>query len=643
MKINLPFLFLLISVNFCFSQLKVASGGLLYISGTQNLYTNESIFNDGNITLGTGKLYVGGDVHNNNSVTLSNGTVTLTGANTQTFDFAVEDIVKRVELDKSAGTATFNSGTLVITDGLLSLQGSIDGGGKLIMRSTSTKTAIVEQSSGGVVDNIVVERYIPAKRAYRFLSSPVTTSTSIKSNWQENQNNTATAYANNSNTAPGYGTHITGSTTGANGFDATQTGAASLFQFNNVTQTWSAISNTNTNVLNFGNPYRLMIRGSRSVNLTNNAATPSPTTLRTKGTLKIGTFTNTNLSNVINGYNFVGNPYQSPIDMLGVLTTSSNLNPNFYYVWDPKVGGTNGRGAYVTYTFSGNTNNVSGSAVNQYLQPMQSCFVKTLANGAASITFNESNKYTVATNENIYKSTNSITNNSSLRLTLYEASAFNQQQTPADGVLLYFDDSFNNSVDSLDAEKMTNLDENIALLVETSKLSIANFQFPQNTTVYPLNIDQYRYTNYNLVAQLDNYSGLTPYLHDTYLQVYTEINPSANYSFTVDATIAASTSNNRFEIVYSNPNLNNTYFTSESVSLYPNPSKSNDFNLQLPSASGEYKVTIYNALGQLVDTITSQISTNTLNCKVAATAATGIYQVVITRDNSTIVKKWIKE
>jgi hypothetical protein len=643
MKINLPFLFLLISVNFCFSQLKVASGGLLYISGTQNLYTNESIFNDGNITLGTGKLYVGGDVHNNNSVTLSNGTVTLTGANTQTFDFAVEDIVKRVELDKSAGTATFNSGTLVITDGLLSLQGSIDGGGKLIMRSTSTKTAIVEQSSGGVVDNIVVERYIPAKRAYRFLSSPVTTSTSIKSNWQENQNNTATAYANNSNTAPGYGTHITGSTIGVNGFDATQTGAASLFQFNNTTQSWSAISNTNTNTLTVGNPYRLMVRGSRAVNLTNNAATPSSTTLRTKGTLKIGTFTNTNLSNVINGYNFVGNPYQSPIDMLGVLTTSSNLNPNFYYVWDPKVGGTNGRGAYVTYTFSGNTNNVSGSAVNQYLQPMQSCFVKTLANGAASITFNESNKYTVATNENIYKSTNSITNNSSLRLTLYEASAFNQQQTPADGVLLYFDDSFNNSVDSLDAEKMTNLDENIALLVETSKLSIANFQFPQNTTVYPLNIDQYRYTNYNLVAQLDNYSGLTPYLHDTYLQVYTEINPSANYSFTVDATIAASTSNNRFEIVYSNPNLNNTYFTSESVSLYPNPSKSNDFNLKLPSEAGEYKVTIYNTLGQLVDIITSQTSTNTLNCKVAATAATGIYQVVITKDNSTVIKKWIKE
>jgi hypothetical protein len=643
MKINIALVLVLFSTNYCLSQLKVVSGEVLYISGAQNLYTNETIYNDGAITLGTGKLYIARDVHNNNLVSLSNGTVALTGANTQTFDFANEDIAKRVELDKSAGTATFNSGSLVITDGLLSLQGAIDGGGKLIMRSTATKTAIVEQSSGGTIDNIVVERYIPAKRAFRFLSSPVTTSTSIKSNWQENQNNTATAYTSNSNIAPGYGTHITGSTTGVNGFDATQTGAASLFQFNNTTQSWSAISNTNTNTLTVGNPYRLMVRGSRAVNLTNNAATPSSTTLRTKGSLKIGSFTNSNLSAVSNEYNFIGNPYQAPIDMAAILNTSTNINPNFYYVWDPKVGGTNGRGAYVTYTFTGNTNNVSGSAVNQYLQPMQSCFVKTLANGAANITFNESNKYTAATNENIYKTAQSLTNTASLRLTLYETNAFNEQQTPADGVLLYFDDSFSNAVDAFDAEKMTNLDENISVLSQTNKLSIANFQFPLLSTVYPLNIDQYRYTNYNLVAQLDNYSGLTPYLYDKFMQVYSEINPDVNYSFTVDATIAASTANNRFEIVYSNPNLTNQNFTTESVSLYPNPSTSNDFNLQLPSEAGEYKVTVYNILGQLINIITIESGRNTLNCTVEATAAAGIYHVVITKDNLTVIKKWIKE
>jgi formylmethanofuran dehydrogenase subunit C len=279
MKIKILLLLLVSTSSFCYSQLKIVTGEVLFMLGSQNIYTNENLINDGTVTLGTGKLYIAGDVDNNNILTLSNGTLTVTGTKTQTFDFASADVTKRIELDKASGTATFNSGSLVITDGLLSTQGTINGGGKLIMRSTATKTAIVEQSTGGAVDNIVVERYIPSKRAYRFLSSPVTTSTSINSNWQENQNNTATAYASNSNTVLDYGTHITGSTIGANGFDATQTGAASLFQFNNTTQAWSSISNTNANTLNVGGSYRLMVRGSRLVDLTNNVETPSPTTI----------------------------------------------------------------------------------------------------------------------------------------------------------------------------------------------------------------------------------------------------------------------------------------------------------------------------------------------------------------------------
>lgn len=646
MKIKLLLFFVLASSTYCFAQLKVYSGNEIYISGSENLYSAEDIVNDGTITLGTGKLFVGGNISNNATLTLASGTLNVTGSKaTQTFNFGTADVTKRLELNKSAGTATVNTGSLVITDGLLATQGTIDGGGKLIMRSTATKTAIVEQSTGGTVNNIVVERYIPAKRAFRLLSSPVTTSTTIKYNWQENQNNTATPYANNSNTAPGYGTHIAGSLTGANGFDATQSGAASLFVFNNTSQAWSAISNTNTNTLTAGEPYRLMVRGSRSVDLNSNTATPSITTLRTTGTLKIGAYTNGTLSQVLGGYSFVGNPYQAPVNMSGVLTSSTNLNSSFYYVWDPKVGGTNGRGAYVTYTFTGNTNNVSGSAVDQYLQPMQSCFVKTVANGMASITFNETNKYTTATNENVYRTDSSQTNNNlaSLRLTLYESSAFNLQQTPADGALLFFDAANSNSVDVNDAEKMTNLDENMSVFTENTKLSIASFQYPQSATIYPLNMTQYRYSNYTLVAKLDNYNGLMPYIHDKFTQTYTEVNPTVNYNFSVDAANAASVASDRFEMVYTTVALNTPDFTIDSVVLFPNPSSSNYFNLQLPLGSTNYNVKVYNTLGQLVAVELNETGTNTVNCKVAASLSAGIYQVVITKDATNVVKKWIKE
>ena len=644
MKFKILLFFVFVSSNYCFSQLKVSSGTEIYISGSDNLFSAEDILNDGTITLGTGKLFVGGNIDNNATLTLTSGTLNVTGSkSTQTFDFGTSDVTKRLELDKSAGTATVNSGSLVITDGLFASQGTIDGGGKLIMRSTATKTAIVEQSTGGTVNNIVVERYIPAKRAFRLLSSPVTTATTIKYNWQENQNNTATPYANNSNTAPGYGTHIAGSITGANGFDATQSGAASLFVFNNTTQAWAAISNTDTNTLSVGEPYRLMVRGSRAVDMNSNTATPSETTLRTKGTLNIGTFTNSNLSQVANGYNFIGNPYQAPVNMNSVLTSSTNLNSSFYYVWDPKVGGTNGRGAYVTYTFTGNTNNVSGSAVNQYLQPMQSCFVKTVANGAASITFNETNKYTTATNENVYRIDNSNSNLATLRLTLYESTALSQQQTPADGTLLFFDAANSNSVDANDAEKMPNLDENMSVFVDNSKLSIASFQFPQSTTIYPLNMTQYRYSNYTLVAQIENYNGLMPYIHDKFLQTYTEVNPTVNYNFSVDVANAASAASNRFEMVYSTTALSTPDFTNESVALFPNPSATNYFNLQLPLGVSNYNVKVYNTLGQLVAIELNETGSNIVNCKVAENLSAGIYQIVIAKDTTIVVKKWIKE
>jgi hypothetical protein len=172
MKIKLFLFFVIVTSTCCFAQLKVSAGGQIYISNAENLYSASDIINEGTITLGTGKLFVAGNIDNNGTLTLNDGTLNVTGNSaTQTFDLGTSVIVKRIELDKTEGTATVNSGNLIISDGLLANQGTIDGGGKLIMRSTANKTAIVEQSTGGTVNNIVVERYIPSKRAFRFLSS----------------------------------------------------------------------------------------------------------------------------------------------------------------------------------------------------------------------------------------------------------------------------------------------------------------------------------------------------------------------------------------------------------------------------------------------------------------------------------------
>jgi hypothetical protein len=94
-----------------------------------------------------------------------------------------------------------------------------------------------------------VQRYIAqGKRAFRFLTPSVTTDNFISGNWQ-------------------LGTHITGSTTGANGFDTTVSGSPSMYTYNNQQATgsgWAAIASTDGTNLNAMQGYRVLIRGDRT-------------------------------------------------------------------------------------------------------------------------------------------------------------------------------------------------------------------------------------------------------------------------------------------------------------------------------------------------------------------------------------------
>ena len=631
-------LLLLIS-SISFAQLKIANGEQLTIANGGMLYANEAVVNNGSLFLNTGRLMLANDFNNAGILNAASATIELVGGTTQSLTFGSNDIAKRVELNKSANTATVTAGKLTITDGLKSVAGSLNAGERVILQSTSAKTAIVEQSTAGTISNIVVERYIPAKRAFRLLSSPVTSTTSINYNWQENQNNTSDVYANNLNASTGYGTHIAGSISGANGFDATQSGNASLFLFDNATQNWSAVNNTNTNTLNAGGAYRLMVRGDRSIDMNTNAPTPTNTILRTRGALKIGTHTVTGLSATADAFNFLGNPYQSPVDIETVLTNSTNINPNFYYVWDPKVGGTNGRGAYVTYSFLTDTNNISGSAVDAYLQPMQACFVKTAANGVSSVVFQESNKFTT-TNENVYR--NASTQLPMLKLNLFDTASLQAGNTALDGVMCLFGTNFSNGLDAFEAEKLTNLDENLAVVVQNNKESIATYNEPTLSSIYPLSTTNYKHQDYVFTANLTNYTGLTPYLFDKFLATYTTIEDGMTYPFSLVATQPLSNAADRFEIVFANPTLGaNDAELDQMIKVYPNPSKTGTFYCNIPANTGAIEIALFNELGQKIEINQVSIDPSKVQCNVQNTIMSGIYHIVITTTNGTkVVKKW---
>ncbi|CAN1506215.1 Secretion system C-terminal sorting domain [Flavobacteriaceae bacterium] len=622
MKKRILFLLVFVVANTLQAQLSIPVGETLQVTGTESLYSNEPIVNAGTLTLGTGILEIGGAYTNTGSVNLSTATLKLSGNASQSISFGSVDTAKKIELNKSANTATVTAGALSITDFVQSVQGTLNADGKITLKSTATKTAIVEFSTGGAINNLVVERFIPARRAFRFVSSPVTTSTSIKANWQENGANTANL-----------GTHITGTGGISNGFDATATDNASMFTFTNSTSAWVAVTNTN-GLLTAGNAYRLMIRGDRTIDLTQNAPTATNTTLRTKGSLFIGSKTITDLNQNTDGYSLIGNPYQSPVNMKTVLDNATNLNATYYYVWDPKMAT---RGAYVTGTLASGANNVSGSQINQYLQPGQACFVKTNTTATTSMHFEEAYKYTTTTNEGVFRLASSA--QEKIQLTLYNSASMALQGAALDGLLVFFDANENNTLDGNDAGKFSNLDETMATLNGTKSLSIESRNLPIATEVIQLTMTQYRVSNYTLVMEGTNNSSLPCYLYDSLLQTYTAIpyNGSISYSFSVDASNALSSASNRFQLVFANPNLgmdnpNNILFT-----LSPNPSNGN-FTIALPEYMQDALLTVYNNLGQVV--FTEQLLQAGLHQISAANRlSSGVYYVKVTQDNKSLTKK----
>lgn len=180
-----------------------------------------------------------------------------------------------------------------------------------------------------IIGDVITEQYIPAKSAFRLIGSTVTATSNIQSNWQKGLSSGSVL-----------GTHITGSTDGSNGFDATGSGNYSLFTLNNAGQAWEAVINMSINTLTARQPLRLMVRGDRTIDLSSNASPATITTLRATGQLATGTITTTGtaLNHNANAFNFIGNPYQASVNINDVLAASNNINNNQIVVWNATLG-----------------------------------------------------------------------------------------------------------------------------------------------------------------------------------------------------------------------------------------------------------------------------------------------------------------
>lgn len=462
---------------------------------------------------------------------------------------------------KTSGTKTVASGTLTLAataDSVVidtTVVFKISSGAKVnfqnrpvIIHSSAGGTGMIGEIADGSsallnATKVTVERFVPKRRAYRFISPSVTTTSSIRDNWMEGGVN-GSIYPPFDNPHPGFGTNITGRNPRANGFDTTKTTNPSLYRFNILTQIWDTVPNTN-GFLAAGDAYSILVRGDRSTNMSTNAPDTTNTILRATGTLYTGPYSPA-VSNKEGNYSFIGNPYASPVDFEKMLTSALNVTPS-YYAWDPHFGA---HGIYVSYNATVHKNSLPGkSEVDKNIQSGQAFFVKTVSNASASISFKENYKSTL--NTKVFRDPSEITN-----LSVQLLSNLNEApENIADGAVCYFSSNFSTAIGGEDSYKFTNSDENLAIVNNDTSLSIDGRPPVTADDSIPLRIWQlnFKQKNYYLKVTGSTFPpGITVFLKDKYLNKQTPLDlfsPTA-FSFSIDSAITASYAIDRFSIVF---------------------------------------------------------------------------------------------
>lgn len=545
---------------------------------------------------------------NANAVTIRNGHTVTATADITTDQTTIENggivnIAPSIALSLNDGTGT---DLTVATGGGLVFQSSNVG----TARITNVGTATISSDN-----NVTVERYLNDRRAWRLINTPLTATanTTVVTNWQ-----------NNFGAGSGVGTNITGPT-GTNGADFTSV-SYSLKTFNSATQVLDNVTNIST-ANQFANPYFIFVRGDKTI------TTPtghSATTLRAVGNLITGDQTTTVSQGGTPTYMLVGNPYASPVNFAGF--TRSNVS-NGFYIWDASLG-TLGLYVYVDGTSSFQTT-PAASTQTQHIQSGQSFFVIASAGaGNSSVTIHEADKSTTNTPA-VFRTTSS---DEELALTLSSVNA--NTLTTVDGLRLKRNANYTNAIDASDITKMSNVNENLAIVNSAGNYVIERKAPLTNTNdTVALKFWNTALKDYRISIDLSNISSAKAvYLLDAYTATTTalNLNGTTDYDFTV-TNAAGSWDANRFKIVYEAKtalSIPTSQTSKGTIAVYPNPAKAGNTTLSMNGfAKGRYAITLYNVAGQQVMT-TSIVHDGNNNAHVInlAGVATGTYQLQVANE-----------
>lgn len=506
-----------------------------------------------------------------------------------------------------------NSATAFPTNGKLTLQSDVTG-------TASIGTCI---TGSAITGNVTVQQYIPGGfRKYRFLSHPFTTAQTLS---QLTDNIDITG-----NTA---GTTNVGGQTAGSGFTSTSTNNPSAYYFTTANANggspndggWSAFLDATTSSWAKAQGMRLLIRGPKGQTGTLDGAnaTPNAVTLDMSGIINTGDV----LVNLVTGgagatagFNMVGNPYPSPVDVGTVLNNASNIGSSFY-LRNPQTG------SYITvpvaagYTIPGST----------------AFFIK--ANAATTLTFTETNKSTCTSCATLFRN-----NNVQKGLQIKAI----QNSLEYDNLYLNIGKYSSNYDENNDAIKLTNDALNVYVLSSDNKKLAADYRNIENNDIIPLGISlpiAYGVQTYTLkVSDVNMDNQTTLILHDKLNNIFTELKENSIYNLQVDPSNAASVGDNRLEIIVMK---NNVHLNSGSANLYESIDVfattntitiTNNSSLAIKQAN----LTLLNIDGKNISTQVVNLEAGESISIAAKQFAAGMYAIQLLMADGKIAKKFFK-
>lgn len=573
-----------INVADAFCNSIFVEGTLTSTSGSHTLTVASDVRTDDTFNLGSNTLLIKGITSGDGTIIAEFGTIVYGGSSAQTISNIASNVVSNLTIDNKAGvtlppmltvnsTLTINAGAKLTNPEFANLTVYNVTINSDLANGTGTfvDNGITNTTPGGVAN---VQQYLTGGRNW-YVSSPVTTAA------------------------------------------ASSISTASLIQgYDEPSSMWVPEGLT----LNVLKGYAASISATGTITFTGaalNTGAKNPLLTRT-GVAKTG-------------YNLVGNPYPSYLNWSLVHSNSTNLESTMWYRTK-----NSGNTAYVfdTYNATGNigTSN-NGTLITSQIPPMQAFWVRVASGVQGTIALDNTMRSHDGTNSNRLKAP-SMADLTQQVLRLQVSNGVNK-----DEAIVLFNMNASDGYDAYDSEKMTNNNASVPeiyTLAGTEPLVINGLNSVRPNEELPLGFTSGEVNMFTIKAtEISNFDADTKVvLKDKMLNKEKELTVGNDYTFTSDAVNTST----RFSILFKSNSFttgigNNSTTGNESMFIYRN--QNNQITVNRTDAIGEGTVTVCNAIGQKL----VSISTTGTVTVVKQRLLPGVYLVTLDVHGTSITKK----